>query len=86
MALGVPAISTAVSDIPEVLGDAGWVVPPGSPEALRKAIRERFADPEEAARRARDARERCVARYSWDAMACELEAVFERVLEAQPPR
>ena len=79
MALGVPAISTAVSDIPTVLGGAGWVVPPGSPEALREAIRERFADPAEAARRAALARQRCVERYSWDAMARELGRVFERL-------
>ena len=83
MALGVPAISTAVSDIPSVLEGAGWVVPPDSPEALRDAIRERFADPAEAARRAAVARQRCVERFSWDAMARDLQDVFER-LEPQP--
>ena len=82
MALGVPTISTAVSDIPSVLEGAGWVVPPGSPGALRDAIRERFADPEEAARRAAVARKRCVERFSWDAMARDLHGVFGR-LEAQ---
>ena len=69
MALGVPAISTAVSDIPEVLEGAGWVVPPNSPDALREAIRQRFRDPGEAARRAGVARQRCVERFSWDAMS-----------------
>ncbi len=83
MALGVPAISTAVSDIPSVLEGAGWVVPPDSPEALRDAIRERFADPGEAARRAAVARQRCVEHYSWDAMARDLQDVFKR-LEPQP--
>jgi len=50
---------------------------------LRDAIRERFADPVEAARRAAVARQRCVERYSWDAMARDLQDVFER-LELQP--
>jgi len=76
MALGIPTISTAVSDIPDVLGGAGWVVPPNSPDALREAIRERFAAPEEASRRADIARRRCVERFSWDAMARDLDAVF----------
>ena len=76
MALGVPAISTSVSDIPSVLEGAGWVVPPGSPEALGVAIRECFADPAEAARRAAVARERCVEQFSWDAMARDLHPVF----------
>lgn len=77
MALGVPVISTAVSDIPEVLEGAGWVVPPNSPDALREAIGERFAKPEEARRRAAVARQRCVDRFSWDAMARDLDPVFE---------
>jgi len=72
-----------VSDIPTVLEGAGWVVPPNSPDALRDAIRERFADPVEAARRAAVARQRCIERYSWDAMARDLQDVFER-LELQP--
>ncbi len=77
MALGVPVVSTAVSDIPEVLEGAGWVVPPGSPEALGAAIRESLADPEEARSRAALARERCVERYSWNAMERVLGDVFD---------
>jgi glycosyltransferase involved in cell wall biosynthesis len=76
MALGVPVISTAVSDIPAALSGAGWVVPPDDPAALREAIRELFADPAEAARRAELARRRCVERYSWDAMERILLEVF----------
>jgi len=76
MALGVPAISTAVSDIPAVLDGAGWVVPPNDPAALRAAILERFANPGEAGRRAERARQRCVERYSWNAMEAALAPVF----------
>ena len=82
MALGVPVISTAVSDIPSVLEGAGWVVAPNSPGALRAAIAERFDDPAEATRRSAIARERCVERFSWDAMARDLSGVFAP-LEAQ---
>ena len=76
MALGIPVISTAVSDIPAVLDNAGWIAAPDDPAALRAAIRERFADPAEAAGRAEMARRRCVDRYSWNAMETRLLDVF----------
>jgi len=79
MALGVPVISTAVSDIPVALENAGWVVAPGDPAALRAAIRERFAVPGLAADRAEQARRRCVERYSWNAMEARLLDVFGRL-------
>lgn len=77
MALGIPVVSTTVSDIPEVLGEAGWLVPPNSPQELRGALEELFASPDEAERRAGIARRRCVERFSWDAMERELVELFE---------
>ena len=38
MACGVPVISTSGGALPEVVGDAGMIVPPGDKEALEKAI------------------------------------------------
>ena len=38
MACGVPVISTTGGALPEVVGDAGILVPPGNPAALTKAI------------------------------------------------
>ena len=84
MALGIPLISTAVSDIPCVLEGAGWVVAPNSPVELATAIRERFADPDEATRRAATAHRRCIEDFSWDAMERDLRTVFDD-LEFQLP-
>ena len=38
MACGVPVISTTGGALPEVVGDAGILVPPGDAAALREAI------------------------------------------------
>jgi glycosyltransferase involved in cell wall biosynthesis len=34
----LPIVSTNVSDIPEIIGEYGFVVPPGDPEAFSKAL------------------------------------------------
>ena len=49
MACGVPVVASAAGAIPEVCGDAALVVPPGSPDALRDALRSVLTDRERAA-------------------------------------
>ena len=46
MACGVPVISTSGGALPEVVGDAGILVPPGDAAALRDAIAALLNDPE----------------------------------------
>ena len=46
MACGVPVISTTGGALPEVVGDAGILVPPGDVPALRQAVLALLADPE----------------------------------------
>ena len=48
-AAGVPVISTAVGDIPQMLdqGAAGLLVPPGDPRALAEAMGRLLSDPAE---------------------------------------
>ncbi|GHF87193.1 glycosyl transferase [Kitasatospora xanthocidica] len=53
MRAGVPVVSTAVGGVPELVGDAAVLVPPGDPVALGAAVRALLADP--------DRRERLVA-------------------------
>ncbi|MBO1418169.1 glycosyltransferase family 4 protein [Streptomyces sp. FH025] len=45
MRAGVPVVATAVGGIPELVGDAAVLVPPGDPAALGRAVRELLADP-----------------------------------------
>jgi len=48
---GLPVVASATGGLPEVVGDDGWLVPPGDPRALASAIIAILADP--AAARAR---------------------------------
>jgi len=80
MAAGRPAVATAVGGTPEVLtdGETGWLVPPGSPEALAAALEQAIGDPAEAARRGAAARSAAEQRLGIDAMARRHEAFYRR--------
>ncbi|MFD9690136.1 glycosyltransferase family 4 protein [Kitasatospora sp. NPDC059088] len=45
MRAGVPVVATAVGGIPELVGDAALLVPPGDPAALGRVVRGLLADP-----------------------------------------
>lgn len=79
MAMAKPILCTAVGDVPEVVGDAAFVVQPGRPDQLAEALDRILSDPDAAARRGERARQRCVERLSIDANAPLLAAVLERV-------
>lgn len=59
VAVGTPVVATGVGEVPRLL-DSGsaWLVPPGDPESLARAVAEALSDPGEAARRAARARDR----------------------------
>jgi glycosyltransferase involved in cell wall biosynthesis len=80
MAMAKPIIATEVSDIPEILDNCGWLVEPESPEALAETIRYVMEHPEEAAAMGERARQRCIEKYSWDAMERILFPLFEKFL------
>jgi glycogen synthase len=79
MRAGVAIVATDVGGASETLGSAGRLVPPGEPRALAGAIDELLATPEEAARLAREARERA-ARYEWSQLAAETLSVYRAAL------
>lgn len=53
LAAGVPLVATAVGGVPELVGGAAVLVPPGDPGALAAAVLRLLRDPGEAARLAR---------------------------------
>ncbi|MEV4166039.1 glycosyltransferase family 4 protein [Nonomuraea dietziae] len=55
---GKPVVATAVGGIPELMGDAGVLVPYGDVEAMRSAVRELIDDPAEQRRQAQAAARR----------------------------
>ncbi|NEP39431.1 MAG: glycosyltransferase family 4 protein, partial [Okeania sp. SIO2H7] len=69
MAMAKPIIATKVGDIPEILGDTGYLVKPSSPSEIAEKIQLIFNDLTAANFKAIKARERCKEFYSIDAMA-----------------
>nr|WP_290222664.1 glycosyltransferase family 4 protein [Trichocoleus desertorum] len=76
MAMAKPILSTKVGDIPEILGETGYLVEPSSPEAIAEKISWMFQNLEEANQRGIQARERCIRHYSIDSMATTLSNVI----------
>lgn len=76
LALGTPVIATHVGGLPELVGDAGLLVPPDDPQALAEAIRRVVADPSLRGDLHRRALQRARA-YSWDRIADDLLRVYE---------
>lgn len=72
MALAKPIISTRIGDIPEILGETGFLVDPESPEQIADRIEFIFDHYDEALARGREARKRCVELYSFETMAVNL--------------
>jgi glycosyltransferase involved in cell wall biosynthesis len=81
MACGVPVVSSNAASLPEVIGDAGLLVPPDDPDALAAALRRVLSDADlRAELRARGWRQ--AARFTWDETARRTLAVYESVLHA----
>jgi glycosyltransferase involved in cell wall biosynthesis len=76
MAQGVPLVASAGGAIPEVVGDAGLLVPEGRADELARAL-EALLVPATAASFARRGRARAHARYSARTAAESLERAFE---------
>jgi glycosyltransferase involved in cell wall biosynthesis len=78
MASAVPVVASASGALPEVVGDAGVLVPAGDPAALGDALRDLAGDPDR--RRELGARGRARAvRFSWSSVAEAHLALYEEV-------
>ena len=81
MACGVPLISTSGGALPEVVGDAGIVVPPADSAALAKAINYLFDDTGERVRLAHAGLERVNSVFSWQKAARDVESVYREAID-----
>ncbi|MCG9884749.1 MAG: glycosyltransferase family 4 protein [Cyanobacteria bacterium] len=79
MAMAKPIIATTVGDIPEILADTGYLVPPNDPAAIAAAITTLFADYPTAQDRGARSRDRCQRLYSTATMATILADLFDRL-------
>jgi glycosyltransferase involved in cell wall biosynthesis len=80
MASGVPVIGSDSGAIPEVIGDAGLIVPERDPQALRAALQRLREDPEQRTRLSRAGRARVLAHYTHAHIAHANLDFFERLL------
>jgi glycosyltransferase involved in cell wall biosynthesis len=79
MACGTPVVTTTGGSLPEVAGDAAWLVDPGDTDALAAALAKLATDP--AARQAAAARGRDrAATFTWDRCAAQTVAAYHRAL------
>jgi glycosyltransferase involved in cell wall biosynthesis len=85
-AFGLPAITTAVGGIPEVVldGVTGLVLPPESgPDAYAAAIAGLIADPARYTAMAWRARQEYEARLNWDVFGARLRDLLVRIVEGR---
>ncbi|TAE58439.1 MAG: glycosyltransferase [Nostocales cyanobacterium] len=79
MAMAKPVLSTCVGDIPEILGDTGYLVNPESPEQIATKIQWIFNHFDQAEDKGKQARERCVEHYSVDTMSCIISEIIDKL-------
>ena len=78
MAMAKPILATTVGDIPEILGEAGYLVPPSAPDQIAATLQAIFGEWEGALARGQQARRRCVEHYSVEVMADILARLLAR--------
>jgi len=83
MSCGAPVVSTTAGALPEVVGDAGLLVPPADPAALAAAIARLLEDPAKRAELGALARQRILDKFNWQLAAKRtadvyLEAIAQR--------
>ena len=69
MACGVPVISTNGGALPEVMGDAGILVPPADPDALARAILKLMDNPDLSQKLGRAGYKRVLENFTWEKAA-----------------
>jgi glycosyltransferase involved in cell wall biosynthesis len=80
MACGIPLVSTDGGALPEVVGDAGRIVPAKDPEALANAIAELLTNPAERAELGRRGRQRIIEHFSWSRAAAALVGLYREII------
>jgi glycosyltransferase involved in cell wall biosynthesis len=80
MSCGTPVIATDGGSLPEVIGDAGPVVPHSNPAALARAIAALLDDPVARERFGRMGRERILANFKWERAAREVTEIYRQTI------
>jgi len=81
MACGVPVISTTGGALPEVVGEAGILVPPADHQALARAIRDVLGNPQRAGNLGRAGYQRVQQHFTWPRAAESTVAAYREVID-----
>jgi glycosyltransferase involved in cell wall biosynthesis len=85
MACGVPVIGSSSGAIPDVIGDAGLIVPEGDVRALADGLRRLMHDADLRRQMAEQGRQRVLARYTQAQIAAQTVAVYRQMLDVARP-
>ncbi|WP_373480516.1 glycosyltransferase [Geminocystis sp.] len=80
MAMAKPIIATKVGEIPRIIEDTGYLIPPSSPEAISQQINLIFADYLQAESKGNLAREHCLRNYSMENLTTTLTQVLNLIV------
>ncbi len=80
MACGTPVIATTGGALPEVVGDAGMLVPPANAEALAAAIRQLLNDKQTQQQMSEAGKKRVKEQFNWQQAARRTLDVYQEVL------
>ncbi|WP_317932438.1 glycosyltransferase family 4 protein [Halioxenophilus sp. WMMB6] len=83
MACGTAVITSDGGALPEVVGDAGLVVPAGDSRALAEAIDKLISNPELARQLAEQGRARILQHFSWHGAAVAFSHYYQQILQGQ---
>jgi glycosyltransferase involved in cell wall biosynthesis len=81
MACGVPVISTRGGALPEVVSDAGVLVPPSDSAALARAIRDLLGNPMKAKELGMAGYKRVQDHFTWEKAAEKTVAAYREVID-----
>ena len=81
MACGVPLISTSGGALPEVVKDAGIIIPPKNVKEIYNSVDLLLSSPDIAKDFAKKALKRANSKFSWEAVAKKLEKVYFKEIE-----
>ena len=81
MACGVPVVSTTGGALPEVVGDAGILVPPGDAKALEDAILALLDNPDRCRELSHAGYDRVHKHFTWQAAAHNLLSVYRETMD-----
>ena len=82
MACGVPVISTTGGALPEVVGDAGVLVPPADAHALEKAILPLLDNPDRCQKLGKAGHKRVFKHFTWHRTAEKTIEVYKEAMDA----